>query len=257
MYEVGQQFRESADVMIASEGTVPNAGWSYPEMLECFTNDSADTRRIAKACVKRYIEKQANFSIGGVSVDIAAWDLTLLESLNHKFSSFTKALIECFSEKMDSVYTQMRRVLFQTHYTSQTYLYEQNVDLGDFCNLLNDELDLVKRENGGNLDPKIAKLQDSCKLVVEEIDRCIILGGHSGGSFQHSTGIALFFPWSLTAYSVSRKDYEELDFVAKTEAGMHWNQFLQKYLGEVTLRKGLSQDIKEKGIGLQKAKHHS
>lgn len=239
MFEVGQQFKNVAETMIASEGTMPNAGWSYAEVLGNLTNSEKDVKTIAGQFVQKYIEKQSRYSIGGVSVDMTAWDLQKLDSLNEKLGRLAKNLLRCFGDKKNIIYHQMKRILLQVHYNSQTYMYEQSVDLGDFCSLLLEELASLENETGKKLNSVLRDVFESAKNVLSEISKCVILSGFSGGAFQFSNGISLFFPWSLAAYSVSLKDYKSLKFVNDTKAGKLWNEFLYKYLTEVSRRKSL------------------
>lgn len=243
MFEIGQQFEEVSQTMIASEGTIPNAGWSYSEILGSMALGEKDVRKVAGEIVYQYIEKQSNYSIGGVSVDMAAWDLTKLDSLNSKFKKLVKNILDCFVDEKRNIYQQMRRILLQVHFDSQTYLYDQNIDLGDFCFLLTKEISSFKDDSNSELQPEFKAVLESCRSVISEIKNCIILSGFSGGAFQYSNGISLFFPWSIKSYNVSQNDYEQLVFVQKTEGGKLWNQFLQKYLGEVSRRRAI-QDYK-------------
>lgn len=233
MFEIGQQFEKVSKTMIASEGTIPNAGWSYSEILRSMALGVTDVRKIAGEIVFRYIEKQSNYSIGGVSVDMAAWDLKKLSKLNCKFERLVEILLKCFEDENSKIYRQMRRVLLQVHFDSQTYLYDQNIDLGDFCSLLSNEILSLNSD----FDSKLKAIFDSCRAVISEIENCVILSGFCGGAFQYSNGISLFFPWSIKSYNVSRNDYEQLEFVQRTGGGKLWNEFLQKYLGEVSRRK--------------------
>ncbi len=237
MLEVGQQFEEVADTMIASEGSIPNAGWSYAEILGTLTKEKSEVTDIASKFVEEYIKKQSKYAIGGVSVDMAAWNLGKLNGLTNKFGRFARILLKCFEDESAVVYKQMGRILLHVHFNSQTYMFEQCLDLGDFCSLLIEEITSLKYETSCELDSVLLDLYTSSKSVLQEIDNCIILSGFSGGTYQYSTGISLFFPWSLNAYEVSLNDYEQLNFVAKTEAGKLWNSFLQKYLCEVSRRK--------------------
>ncbi len=238
MFEVGQQFKTVANTMIASEGSIPNAGWTYTEILSTLANSNETVTNIAGEFVQKYIEKQSKYSIGGVSVDMAAWDLTKLDELNNKFGRLTNNLLKCFEDESSIIYRQMRRILLQVHFNAQTYMYEQSIDLGDFCSLLIEEIASIKDETERKLDTLLRDVQECCQSVLLEINKCVILSGFSGGTYQFSTGISLFFPWSVAAYQVSVNDYEQLNFVQNTHAGRLWNLFLQTYLGEVSLRKG-------------------
>src|SRR5581483_10633715 len=77
MLEVGYQFHDFAKTMIVSEGSIPSAGWTYAKILRnlacgCHAKESA--QKIAAHFVKEFIQSQLLFTIGGVSVDLAAWD---------------------------------------------------------------------------------------------------------------------------------------------------------------------------------------
>lgn len=237
MLEVGHQFKSVADTMIASEGSIPNAGWSYAEILGSLANSDKTVENTASEFVHRYIEKQSRYSIGGVSVDMSAWNLKKLDGLNNKFEELVKLLLICFKDESSVIYKQMRRILLQVHFNAQTFMYEQCVDLGDLCSLLIEELASLKEETKKELDPTLKNIYDLSKSVLFEIGNCIILSGFSGGSYQFATGISLFFPWSVSAFNVSSFDYEHLEFIRETKAGKLWNRFLQKYLGEISLRK--------------------
>lgn len=246
MLEVGQQFKNTAKTMIASEGSIPNAGWSYFEIFKCFNNKNIDD--VAKDLVINYIQTQSKYSIGGVSVDMAAWKLSKLDKLSKVFEQFTLNLLECFEDQTSIIYKQMRRIILQVHFDCQTYLCDQNIDVGDFCSLLINELDSLKTEIAPETPGLISNLYNNCHKLIDEINNCILLSGFSGGNYQYSTGISLFFPWSISSYNVSRCDYENLDFVKHTNAGKNWNRFLQKYLGEINFRPSRQNNINSNAI---------
>jgi hypothetical protein len=237
MYEVGQQFRETAETMIASEGSIPNAGWSYAEIFEEMTVSDKSVEMVAADFVRRYIEKQSRYTIGGVSVDMAAWNLKNLDKLNSCFARLAANILRCFEDESEPVYRQMKRILLQVHYNSQTYMFEQCIDLGDFCALLIEELGSLRAESGKSSSPVLNDVSESARAVYREIEKCVILSGFTGGNYQFSTGISLFFPWSVAAYRISESDYRQLSFVKRTKAGRMWNEFLRKYLFEVSLRR--------------------
>ena len=242
MLEVGYQFNDLAKTMIASEGSVPSAGWTYAKILGCLAreeNRNVDTRKVAELFVNQFVRSQDAYTVGGVSVDMAAWDLSRFKSLAAGFDGLSVALLDCFEDKESRIYRQMARVILQVHYQCQSYMYDQNVDLGDFCELLDRECGLVAEELGGGDDVEILKLvQEQCRSVLGELQEAVILSGFSGGGYQYSNGVSVFFPWSREGYEVSRKNYESLWFAK--EAGrrrLSWMGFLKKYLYEVSLRK--------------------
>ena len=105
MLEVGYQFNNVAHTMIASEGSVPSAGWTYAKILGCLAqeqNRNMDSRDVAELFVKKFIRTQDEYTVGGVSVDMAAWDLCQFECLAVAFDELSKALLECFEDSGES-----------------------------------------------------------------------------------------------------------------------------------------------------------
>ncbi len=242
MLEVGYQFNDRTKTMIASEGSVPSAGWTYAKILGCLTreqNRNVDTRRVAELFVQEFIRSQDAYTVGGVSVDMAAWDMQYFDELAGAFDDLAEVLLECFEDENSRIYRQMERVILQVHWKCQSYMYDQNVDLGDFCELLDRECGLVADDLGGGKDIELLRrVQTACRNVLTELPRAVILSGFSGGGYQYSNGLSVFFPWSREAYEVSKKNYESLWFAKEAKRRRKsWAYFLKKYLYEVTYRR--------------------
>ena len=242
MLEVGYQFSDRTRTIIASEGSVPSAGWTYAKILGCLAreqNRNVDTRRVAELFVEEFIHSQDAYTVGGVSVDMAAWDLTRFDELANAFEDLAEVLLECFKDEESRIYRQMGRVILQVHWKCQSYMYDQNVDLGDFCELLDRECGLVADELGGGDDVEmLRRLQRACRVVLKELRKAVILSGFSGGGYQYSNGVSVFFPWSREAYEVSKKNYEGLWFAKVAKGGRKsWADFLKRYLYHVTFRR--------------------
>jgi Clostripain family len=242
MLEVGYQFERVAETMIVSEGSVPSAGWTYAKLLGCLTREDArqlSPQAVAERFVKEFVRSQDAYTVGGVSVDMAAWDMSSFIDLSAGFDGLATALLMCFEDKKSRIYRQMERVILKVHWQCQSYMYDQNVDLGDFCELLNRECEWVAKELGEGDGIDIVRLvQEQCRVVNEQLKLAVILSGFSGGTYQYSNGVSIFFPWSREGYEVSRKNYESLWYSADLERNeAPWTRFLTKYLNEVSLRK--------------------
>jgi GTPase SAR1 family protein len=189
--EVGSQFGGLAKTMVASEGSVPNAGWNYAQILlgKISQTTVQDANEIAISFVDEFIKQQNDFALADISVDMAAWDLGKLPSLGESFKTLADNLLKCFESKDAVSYNQMRRILANVHLQCQTYLLEQYVDLGDFCGLLENEVDAIKNEIENEKIEPIIDVGNSCRTVREEIKKCILLTGFSGSDFQFSNGI--------------------------------------------------------------------
>ena len=132
MLEVGYQFFHVAETVIASEGSVPSAGWTYAKILGCLTRENTrdlDSKSVAELFVKQFIRSQDAYTVGGVSVDMAAWDLSRFDNLATAFDGLSVALIGCFEAEGSRIYRQMERAILQVHWKCQSYMYDQNVDL--------------------------------------------------------------------------------------------------------------------------------
>jgi hypothetical protein len=243
MLEVGYQFNDVAKVLIASEGSVPSAGWTYAKILGCLTREdarSADVRTVGELFVRQFIESQDSYTVGGVSVDMAAWDLSRFPELGDAFDALSAALLFCFQDPGLRIYRQMERIILKVHWMCQSYMFEQNVDLGDFCELLYHECGSVADELGEGEDVEFLRqeLQQRCLDVLKELNEAVILSGFSGGGYQYSNGVSVFFPWSRDAYEVSKKNYESLWFTKDVKRKqVSWADFLRHYLYEVSLRR--------------------
>ncbi|MEQ1641822.1 MAG: clostripain-related cysteine peptidase [Pyrinomonadaceae bacterium] len=240
MLEVGYQFRAVAKTLIASEGSIPNAGWTYAEILGGLVGQpgQVSTNDIVKGFVRTFVRMQDRNTVGGISVDMAAWDLGSLRGIEGPFLEFVNNLSACFDGAKDGpLYTQARRLLTYVHWKCQSYMFEQNVDLGDLCYLLVEEIAAIKSEGADISHGLFDRVVESAGALVEAVRGTILIHGFSGGKYQYSNGISLFFPWSLSSYMVSKESYESLGFVSRTKCGRAWNKFLNEYVGDVSLRR--------------------
>jgi hypothetical protein len=241
MLEVGYQFNNMTRTIIASEGSVPSAGWTYAKILGCLATGNTkdvDTKEVAALFVKQFVRSQDAYTVGGVSVDMAAWDLIRFGPLASEFDGLAVILLDCFKDPASRIYRQMERVILKVHWKCQSYMYDQNVDLGDFCELLDKECETLITELSGNDIEILRRVQYACRRILQELKKAVILSGFSGGGYQYSNGVSVFFPWSRESYEVSRKNYESLWFTKEAkQKRLSWTGFLKKYLYEVSLRR--------------------
>jgi hypothetical protein len=255
MLEVGYQFSPFTDTLIASEGTVPEAGWTYGKILGSLAqNADLDTKKVAEKFVTEFIHSQDAYKVGGVSVDMSAWDLSPktdangniwypgIDDLVEATGDLSATLQECFKNE-DLIYRHMERLILQVHYKCQSYMFDQNIDLGDFCELLKKECKLLAKDFQEVLSEDDLKfllnLQKICANVLAKLKKFVIISGYSGGTYQYSNGVSLFFPWSYETYEAVRENYEELYFyraMSPEFKNISWSSFLDLYLGKVARR---------------------
>lgn len=336
MLEVGFELKDVASTMIASEGSLPNSGWSYSALLNKFLpefrshisnsikdaiespekmgrtlkrlnfdlgslkvelesalsdtgfhkNENMDAsmttsidiieasldkivgspeyvRETAKHFVTELVRRHNRLLIGGRSIDIAAWDLEKVKDVAERFNELALLMNQCFdvrdkivenklNDKDIAVFWELKKVLLQAHYDSQTYMNEQCVDLKDFCKRLIIESIYVSKYE--ELNTAFEEVITKSKAVIESIDRCVIHCGFSGDEYQYSNGISVFFPWSHLCLALTNYRYRylkfsqgeirvkgdqtrDLDNHSEYEGvGKQWYFFLVNYLNNVTLR---------------------
>ncbi|MGI8543571.1 MAG: clostripain-related cysteine peptidase [Aridibacter sp.] len=242
MIEVGYQFDAVSETMVVSEGSIPSAGWTYAKILGGLArgeHHDSSAQTVAKHFVSEFIRSQDQFTVGGVSVDMAAWDMSQMWFLTNAFNELAGSLIDCFKDENSRIYKQMERAVLHAHWKCQSYMYDQNIDLGDFCELLDQECDLIKEALSSENVALLEEVQTKCQKVITELKKAVILSGYSGGGYQYSNGVSVFFPWSWEGYQVSQQSYESLLIAleAKLEKNSSWVGFLQKYLLDVARRK--------------------
>ena len=253
MLEVGFELKDCAKTMIASEGTLPNAGWAYAPILNGLVeskNVSTDAEifDVSRGIVRNFIDTQQQFAIGGVSVDLSAWDLTKVAPIVTEVNKLGNILLKGLENKETS--HQLELVLLKCHFKSQSFMFEQNVDLIDFCEILSEESSIFDQNIRIYLDDDTEDekgksfaeiLVKRCQAVIDAVESCVLLNGFSGGKFQYAKGISIFFPWTYLLFALSAHTYDGLGFVF-SEDGLSWRKFLYYYLSEVSLR-GRNQDV--------------
>jgi hypothetical protein len=231
MIELAYEFGKYTKNLVASEGSIPSAGWAYGNILsELISAEKAKSETdIAKVFVENFIEKQADFAIGGVSVDMAASNLEdgKVEAILALINNLGEHLFNALQDD-SKIKAGLERALLYCHWRSQSYLSEQNVDLMDFCQLLSDEL--ANFEAGA-----VEDLTNDCHAIITAINDCVLQCGFSGGTFQFSNGFSIFFPWSAVGYLTFQKDYEKL-MVIEDQQLDKWKRFLEYYLTKASLR---------------------
>ena len=148
------------------------------------------------------------------------------------------------------------QAILNSHWQCQTYLMEQCVDLKDFCQILMSELsttsdEQIKRnavvknwktqtsgcdaETRTRFDSFIwdrsdatlfSKIKRDCAALIESIDSCAT-SYNLGSELQYSTGLSVYFPWSLISFQLTKPLYTKLRF---SDAYSPWTIFIEKYL---------------------------
>jgi hypothetical protein len=263
MLEVGYELKDVAQVLVASEGSLPTSGWGYTAMLNEFIASHGEkyklsvrswykeqefkecnhlaTKKYVKRCAKRFvrafIKEQKKLALGGRAVDIAAWDLEQVAPI----AKSVNALAKKFNEKLDltekihadtldnpdlEIYQDLKKIIHLAHYESQTYMSEQCVDLKDFCGRLIFECGFLKeKEKEKEKDSFFTQIISQCEEIIGAVDKCVLKSGFCGDSYQFSNGISIYFPWSGLTYALTDDRYGDLRFNLGGDARINQNDF--------------------------------
>ncbi len=223
MVEVAFAVRKFAEILVGAESFTPEAGWPYGRILRKATrvrkrqSEAITPERLARLIVRRYVNHYADHDhANGLSVDLAAVRLTCIEDLAEAVGELGRALMAAIKHRqLGQIY---RTQLTVAHWESQTYKFDQFVDLRDLTvRILRGFADGATPSS-----PASKAVVAAARRVQEQIERCVILSGCSGSAYQHSYGLSIYLPW-VEAFP----DYFELEWAANG-----WGDFIESYLKE-------------------------
>lgn len=222
MAEVCYELRGLVDIVVGSEGYTPAAGWPYREILERLAREVDDAmpalgemydiaavqRRVAKSIVDEYVNFYTDYWLGGVSVVLAALDVSKVEELKTRIDNLASALVDELDKR------DVQNALILAHWDAQSYHGELFVDLADFCNCL------IERFGNKTIGDN-KTISDLCEPITTFITGDFVLKScYSGPVYQFSYGVSVYFPWSRVTPS-----YDELEFGQQSS----WRKFLEAY----------------------------
>jgi hypothetical protein len=276
MVEIGYELKDVAETLVASEGSLPNSGWSYAPMLKKmiesynqnpvnqsdeksspgYFNSGQYAKDVATGFVSSFIDQHKNLVVGGRSIDVAAWDLEkvpelatqvnrLGAELNNFFYLPLKVAQETLTDEDIWAFHELKKIILQAHYDTQTYMHEQCIDIKDFCKRLIIELKFIERDGQPTVFSNLKKI---CKDTIAAVDACVLKSGFCGDEYQFSNGISLYFPWSYLTFELTdfryrymlfnrgEGNYTVTSYNTFTGVGKDWYIFLYHYLTRVTMR---------------------
>ena len=175
MVEVGFELAPYARFLVASESIVPNHGWPYRQILEEMHALPPD--RATAEIVRQYADFYTDYTLLGMATHCAATDLRNMNVLTEPI----ERLAESVGERIHACEVWQPVVL--AHWEAQSYKNEEYVDLVDFCERLHEHI--------GS-----SQIRRACVNVVEAVGEVVQASLCTGASFQYSTGLSIYFPWS-------------------------------------------------------------
>jgi hypothetical protein len=202
MVEVGYQIRGGAAFTVGSEQTEPMDGWPYDTILAALARNPGLTAPEAGALiVSKYLDSYARDP-----VTQSVCDLSRAGALAEAVAKLAAALRKGI--KSESV----QQSVMAARMRAQSYDVADNIDLVDFCSLL-------ERKTAGS------ETASCCREVIRAAEAgYVIRNGCKGYNLRNSHGAAIYFPNEFVSPL-----YAQLDFARKTK----WGVFLQEYLAAV------------------------
>ena len=228
--EVYYQICNSVDYLVASEGYEPNTGWPYDAILDKLGSHGNDPETVAQGIVKAHTAFYFDYALGGQSVDLTACNVGLHENLKTALTSFGEVLKDAVDHPV------FRDAIILAHWRAQSYKSDQYVDLGDFAEVLKDEVAKIhadailecklpenRKEASGECNHANIKdsINNACRQIEDAIKTIVLKSGYIGPTFQYSRGLSIYFPWARVL-----PNYEKLDLSIATQ----WHKFLERYV---------------------------
>lgn len=258
--EVTYEFRDVTKYWVGSQGSIPNYTWDYrgigSELAKITAFDPTDIIRII---IEQTRDFNHRYSINGRSIDISGFKVSdlfepqfvddikeLIDALNaYLLIPFLILLLDqyqkqpSFDEKLDFTRFSLLRMLVLVHWKCQNNMHNQSVDFLDFCECLEDACRQLITETKENADSEASLTESAqfliaasdniltkCSIAIAKIKNAYTKGACIGADQRFSNGFSMFLPWSFMAYGMSKKNYEELDFIKNTDVGKSWKNFV-------------------------------
>lgn len=197
MTEVAYQIKESTDILVTSEETVPNDGWPYDSILaQLVANSIITPQQLATTIVDKYIDSY----IGSNSATQSVIDLSYMDTLAAQLSNLALSIMN------DSLTPKANYIDASIH--AQYYMDYDFIDLYSFCYKI--------------LPYSYSSEVKSIASAIQQTLNSSILSSHYYGyELNRSRGLSIYFP-----YQYYDNYYDNTNFAQDT----FWDEMLS-YLG--------------------------
>ena len=262
--EVAYELKDTANYMLASQGPTFVGSWPYRQILIRIFKDAGTYAEIQdKEKIKLKIKEllkdiffyclhnSSDFLLAGYSHQVTLCDLRRIRDLSGPMEKLSTALVKALTkdenDEDDEVDAASKFVILFAHWRAQSFFQEMYTDLFDFCLIILDRCDRIRKAKG-IMTPQLLEIEAACAEVKAKLakpepqnsteigqssqkDPIICQAEFAGPAFQYSYGLSIYFPW--TEPSEDRhilQQYKEYMFSQEFENS--WLDFLKVYFKE-------------------------
>jgi len=197
MTEVAYQIKESTDILVTSEESVPNDGWPYDSILaQLVANSIMTPQQLATTIVDKYIDSY----IGSDNATQSAIDLSYMDTLAAQLSDLALSIVN------DTLTPKANYIDASIH--AQYYRDYDFIDINSFCYKI--------------LPYSYSSEVEAIASAIQQTLNSSILSSHYyGHELNRSRGLSIYFP-----YQYYDNYYDNTNFAQDT----FWDEMLS-YLG--------------------------
>jgi hypothetical protein len=201
---------------LASEQTIPGAGWNYVTPLRALTDDpDIDVRDLGKVFVDSYIQFYDELAVEGWSdYSLAMHDLSQMRNLTEAITAFSEVIAENESDDLLKALSDARRnVQVFASDTPDVEDYISSVDLVHYMELVNRFSD-------------IREVKNAADNVIRAVEQVVIYQRET--NLRNANGLTVYFPRNERIYNRFGRNYER-----EAPQGMiGWQNFLATFYGK-------------------------
>ena len=195
MAEIAAEVADSVRVFAGSEEVEPGAGWPYDTFLARWVAHPKSTaQEVGTYLTEEYVKSYDGGGNGRQSVTFSTFDLDHLGTFNSAVANLGESLVALSTEEQSKALDASKSAL--------SFTYSDYVDLGDF---------VKKIETSG-----ISGIQKGITDEIHQAMNQFVIANKATGSMSAATGVAIWFPSTLSQYENHGTRYEALKFNQST-----------------------------------------
>lgn len=275
MMEVINEFTDSADMFTGSEGYMPTTGLSYTRFVEGLGQLDLKGQIAAEDISELIVESARAHNENYAALQMRSLDMNVIDLTPQTIKFAVKSIDKLGEVLVKALYLPdptpasknlnpakdglirdaVEKVLLTAHWRCQTFLFDQAIDVLDFCKMLRyecfksmSEKDLILKAMNLNfmtvnksadeiksveisasitkpdekthetilsLLRRLRNIVKACDEVIGSVEDCIIQSCYSGPDYRFANGLAVFFPWSFHTFEMTRYKFKEYGFACR------------------------------------------